>query len=69
MYVEQRCNTKSTLTFCDKGPPLNMCVRVATDMRLFRIIDKRDPSPITSEELAEACGADRSLLGTSAIST
>ena len=49
---------------CEKGPPLNTSVRIATGMRIFNIIDERAPLPTTSAKLAEATRANRSLIGT-----
>ncbi|KAL8821791.1 MAG: hypothetical protein Q9191_007240 [Dirinaria sp. TL-2023a] len=39
-----------------------MCVRMATGMRIFRIINERDPQPISSAALADASGASKSMI-------
>ena len=44
-------------------PTLNLCLRVADDLQLFKLLDHRSSSPKTTSKLASSCGAEPALLG------
>ena len=44
-------------------PTLNLYLRVADDLQLFKLLDHHASEPKTTSEFASSCGAEAALLG------
>lgn len=54
---------RELLTITCQVSPLNMCVRLAVDMRLFHILSNMESFVVSLAELANIVGGDGPLIG------